>query len=49
MRGPYPGVETDRNRFPKAIELGHREVEADLKSLDLAEPAVGAGLTTGNL
>lgn len=28
----------------EALEFGHRGVEADLKSLDLAEPAVGAGL-----
>jgi hypothetical protein len=28
----------------EAVELGHRGVEADLKSLDLAKPAVGAGL-----
>ncbi|MEU2739569.1 hypothetical protein ABZ656_30460 [Streptomyces sp. NPDC007095] len=28
----------------EAVELGHRGVKADLKSFDLAEPAVGAGL-----
>ncbi|WP_216827284.1 hypothetical protein [Streptomyces sp. ADI95-16] len=28
----------------EAVELGHRSVRADLKSFDLAEPAVGAGL-----
>ncbi|MGW1783224.1 hypothetical protein ACWCQQ_29410 [Streptomyces sp. NPDC002143] len=28
----------------EAVEFGHRSVEADLKSLDLAEPAVGADL-----
>ncbi|MCX4851679.1 hypothetical protein [Streptomyces sp. NBC_00893] len=31
-------------RSLEAVELGHRGVEADLESLDLAEPAVGAGL-----
>ncbi|MEU6902771.1 hypothetical protein [Streptomyces virginiae] len=28
----------------EALELGHRGVEADLESLNLAEPAVGAGI-----
>ncbi|MFF9607407.1 hypothetical protein ACF1GY_34855 [Streptomyces sp. NPDC014684] len=27
----------------KAVELGHRGVETDLESFDLAEPAVSAG------
>ncbi|WP_171052870.1 hypothetical protein [Streptomyces marianii] len=31
-------------RSLEAVEFGHRSVEADLESLDLAEPAVGAGL-----
>lgn len=31
-------------RSLEAVELGHCSVEADLESLDLAEPAVGAGL-----
>lgn len=31
-------------RSLQAAELGHRSVETDLESLDLAEPAVGAGL-----
>ncbi|MEW2514842.1 hypothetical protein [Streptomyces sp. NPDC046870] len=31
-------------RSLEAVELGHRSVETDLESIDLAEPAVGAGL-----